>query len=739
MLFGRATMSNAATNSSNRPTNSAAAGEVSVANGYWLVASDGGVFNFGGAGFYGSTGNVRLNQPVVGMASTPDGHGYWLVASDGGVFHFGDAAFYGSTGNVHLNQPIVGMASTPDGHGYWLVAKDGGVFEFGDAGFYGSTGNVHLNQPIVGMASTPDGHGYWLVAKDGGVFEFGDAGFDGSTGNVHLNQPIVGMASTADGHGYWLVASDGGVFEFGDAGFYGSTGNVHLNQPVVSMASTPDAHGYWLAASDGGIFNFGDGRFYGSTGNIHLNQPVVGMAESPGSTVPLSITTSGLPEANDGTSYSATLMATGGSSPYTWSVASGSLPRGLSLSPSGTISGTPTVGGTSNFTVQVTDSSSPIEGATKALSITVGLRITNSSSLPNAVAEDNYSVSLSASGGVLPYTWTVTAGSPPPGLNLDPSTGVISGIPTSIGTYLFDVEVTDSSTPTHETAAGNVTITVVTSSNASGNWSGYAVGSGPYTGVTGTFTVPSLYANTPDNESMSAWVGIDGYSDDDNLIQAGIQEIPDPQNPDLFYLAPWYEVLPAAETLISGFAVAPGDQISVTIQPYSGTTWSISLANEATGQTYSTNQYYDGPATSSEWITEAPTLDGNIVPLAPFTPSIAFTTLGFDGTSTSLYSLYMVQNGVRVATPSSLTNAGFSVAYGSAYPPPPGARDEHFSEPGWSRMLGSLDRTPSGAGAGADRSASNLRRTGGNLTPNTLRLIESNPAFLHHVAPTDQP
>jgi ribosomal protein L24E len=74
----------------------------------------------------------------VGMAATPDGRGYWLVASDGGIFAFGDAGFYGSTGAMHLNQPIVGMTATPDGRGYWLVASDGGIFAFGDAAFYGS-------------------------------------------------------------------------------------------------------------------------------------------------------------------------------------------------------------------------------------------------------------------------------------------------------------------------------------------------------------------------------------------------------------------------------------------------------------------------------------------------------------------------------------------------------------------------------------------------------------------------
>jgi hypothetical protein len=77
---------------------------------YWLVASDGGIFSFGGAQFYGSTGNIVLNKPIVGMAATKDGGGYWMVASDGGIFSFGDAQFYGSTGNITLNKPIVGMA-----------------------------------------------------------------------------------------------------------------------------------------------------------------------------------------------------------------------------------------------------------------------------------------------------------------------------------------------------------------------------------------------------------------------------------------------------------------------------------------------------------------------------------------------------------------------------------------------------------------------------------------------------
>ena len=249
--------------------------------GYWLAASDGGIFAFGEAPFLGSTGSLGLNQPITGMASTPTNQGYWLVASDGGIFSFGDAPFLGSTGSLPLNRPIVAMAATPSGGGYRLVAADGGVFAFGDAGFRGSVGRKRLNDPIVGIATTPSGRGYWLVGSDGGVFAFGsEAGFYGSTGGQPLNQPIVGMAATPTGGGYWLVAADGGIFAFGDATFYGSTGNQRLNQPIVGMAATPTGAGYWLLAADGGIFAFGDAPFRGSTGGRPLAQPSVAMVST---------------------------------------------------------------------------------------------------------------------------------------------------------------------------------------------------------------------------------------------------------------------------------------------------------------------------------------------------------------------------------------------------------------------------------------------------------------------------
>jgi len=195
----------------------------------------------------GANAVSNAQAPIVGMASAPNGTGYWMVASDGGIFSYGTAKFYGSEGGTRLNEPVVGMAATPDGGGYWLVAADGGIFSFGNATYYGSEGGTHLNAPVVGIAATPDGGGYWLVAADGGVFGFGNATFSGSEGGTHLNAPVVGMAATSDGGGYWLAAADGGVFSFGNAQFFGSAAGSGSVESAVGMAAVPGGGGYWLA------------------------------------------------------------------------------------------------------------------------------------------------------------------------------------------------------------------------------------------------------------------------------------------------------------------------------------------------------------------------------------------------------------------------------------------------------------------------------------------------------------
>jgi hypothetical protein len=141
------------------------------------------------------------------------------------------------------------------------------------------------------------------------------------------------------------------------------------------------------------------------------------------------------------TVYSDTLTESGGTAPFAWSVSAGSLPAGISLSADGTLSGTPTATGTSSFTVKVTDANS--QSATQATSITVSAGVSTTFAAPPAgrvgVA---YTDTLTATGGTAPYTWSVNAGSLPPGITLT-SAGVLAGTPTTAGSYPFTVNVID--------------------------------------------------------------------------------------------------------------------------------------------------------------------------------------------------------------------------------------------------------------------------------------------------------
>ncbi|HEY2430190.1 MAG TPA: hypothetical protein VGI06_14725, partial [Acidimicrobiales bacterium] len=130
-----------------------------------------------------------LNQPIVGMAAVAGG--YWLVASDGGIFSFGAARFEGSAGAIRLARPIVGMAAGPGG--YWLVASDGGIFNFGVPFLGSAVGSI--GAPAVGMAAPAAGKAYAVVAANGQAVVFQPGQSTPVSAGAPPNPPLVGAAA----------------------------------------------------------------------------------------------------------------------------------------------------------------------------------------------------------------------------------------------------------------------------------------------------------------------------------------------------------------------------------------------------------------------------------------------------------------------------------------------------------------------------------------------------------------
>ena len=253
-------------------------------HGYWLVAGDGGIFNFGKAKFFGSTGSIHLQRPVTGMTPTGDRQGYWMVATDGGMFAFGDARFFGSIpgDGIHpagsgvspeLAKPIVAMVASPTGNGYLLVATDGGVFAFGDARFHGSCPGIGgCSGAVVDVVPDAGELGYWVVTATGHVYAFGNAANLGEA--TATPAPITGAVASASGNGYLLVNSQGDVYGFGDAHSLGAAPSG-LPAPIEGIVATSTGQGYWLMGSTGAVYNYGDAPNDGSMFGKPLNAPIV--------------------------------------------------------------------------------------------------------------------------------------------------------------------------------------------------------------------------------------------------------------------------------------------------------------------------------------------------------------------------------------------------------------------------------------------------------------------------------
>ena len=168
------------------------------------------------------------------MVPSIDDNGYFMVASDGGVFAFGDAHFAGSCPGIG-GCPGSAVAVMPDasGNGYWLVTSTGNIYTFGDAPYFGAPGHGTVTSAVA----TPDGLGYWILLADGQVFPYGDAASDGLTArrglrragrrNRHLQH--VRRRRATGSRRPWAS-----VYNFGDAPDDGGMAGTHLNGAIIA-------------------------------------------------------------------------------------------------------------------------------------------------------------------------------------------------------------------------------------------------------------------------------------------------------------------------------------------------------------------------------------------------------------------------------------------------------------------------------------------------------------------------
>jgi uncharacterized repeat protein (TIGR03803 family) len=406
-----------------------------------------------------------------------------LEANTNGMTEGIDGSLYGITPIIAVSTPVPGgettatIASTifkitPAGSLSTLYTFTGvndgggstqGLFIGGDGNFYGTSGSTVFQLTSSAIFNT-------IYASDGvsNGLSFG-ALLQGSDGVLYSEAGRGGSATSCSGDGC------GTIFSLTPSPSIAapvqlslSSSTIGENTPVTLTwkalnaysLTSQQCYAFLNGGSGGGTWT---GKQTGSlvsnayTGSATITPTIAGTyiyALTCGGTVSgfatlivtpsLAVTTTSLASGVTGSMYSATLTATGGTTPYTWSVSAGSLPAGLSLSPAGVISGVPAAMGTTSFTVEVTDSESTPVSATATLSIFVLNPVTlTPASVPGGIVNSAYSATFVGAGGTPPYTFRVYSGTLPAGLSLGMAGGILSGKPTATGTSNFSIQVAD--------------------------------------------------------------------------------------------------------------------------------------------------------------------------------------------------------------------------------------------------------------------------------------------------------
>ena len=298
-----------------------------------------------------------------------------------------------------------------------------------------------------------------------------------TAGNYSFTVKVVDAGGLSDTRAATLAVVAGPTLTF-PAPPAGWTHTVYMDTLTESGGTSPFAWSVSSGSLPPGVSLSADGNLTGTptaTGTFGFtvkvtdaNNQSATQATSITVSAGVSTTFSAPPVAYVGAAYTDTLTATGGTTPYTWSLNAGSLPPGITLTSAGVLAGTPTTAGSYPFSVNVIDHNNGIATASITLVVAAPLALSFPAP-PSAQVGTAYSDTLTATGGTAPYTWSVSAGTLPSGITLNSTTGVLAGTPTAAGTSGFTVRVTDSNSqtatePTSLTVvAGPLSITVASS------------------------------------------------------------------------------------------------------------------------------------------------------------------------------------------------------------------------------------------------------------------------------------
>ncbi|GLQ86469.1 putative Ig domain-containing protein [Dyella flagellata] len=380
----------------------------------------------GGTGPYSGSANYTLavtaSTPIITTASVANG--------TVGVSY--SQTISASSGNAPYTFSI-SAGSLPSG----LSISSGGVI----SGTPTAGGSYTFTVKVTDAASNTATRTYTSVTIGAPIITVSPSTLPGATQNSSYSQTVTATGGTSP----YTYAVTSGTLPSG----------LTINPNTGTLTGTPTVYGnysFTITATDSST---GTGPYTGSrayTLAVTASIPVITTASVANGTV--------------GVSYSQTISASNGNAPYTYSISAGSLPPGLSISSGGLISGTPTAGGSYNFTVKVTDAAS--NTATQSytgVAISAAIITVSPSTLPNATQNSSYSQTVTATGGTSPYTYAVTSGTLPTGLTLNANTGTLSGTATVFGNYSFTITATDSSGGTGPYTGSRAYTLPVTASN----------------------------------------------------------------------------------------------------------------------------------------------------------------------------------------------------------------------------------------------------------------------------------